>query len=390
MANGPLSGIRVLDLCGYLAGPYGCTLLGDLGAEIIKIEPPGGDAMRQFPSTLAGESRGFVGVNRGKRSVVIDLKSAPGLALLHRLVARADVLVENFRPAVPARLGIDYPALRAINPRLIYCGLTGYGDTGPLSDAAGFDQVLQAMSGLSRFQGGDGTPQVVYGSIVDYYTAAMTAFGVTAALYHRERTGQGQYLSTSLLRSAVTMQAARFVWADDEPRAASRELAVGRTAGIHPTGDGFIYISAYTQAFWVALCEILELPELASDPRYDTMRKRAEHADALLPAMHEALARRSAAAWERLMSGRVPAAMVRPIEDLFDHPQVQAEDLVACVEHATIGRYRTMTKPIRFAETPGPAPVAAPALGQHTDAVLAELGLSLAEIAQLRSSGAVG
>jgi formyl-CoA transferase len=218
----------------------------------------------------------------------------------------------------------------------------------------------------------------------------MTAFGVTAALYHRERTGQGQYLSTSLLRSAVTMQAARFVWADDEPRAASRELAVGRTAGIHPTGDGFIYISAYTQAFWVALCEILELPELASDPRYDTMRKRAEHADALLPAMHEALARRSAAAWERLMSGRVPAAMVRPIEDLFDHQQVQAEDLVACVEHATIGRYRTMTKPIRFAETPGPAPVAAPALGQHTDAVLAELGLSLAEIAQLRSSGAVG
>ncbi len=345
--------------------------------------------MRQFPSTLAGESRGFVGINRGKRSVVIDLKQAPGLALLQRLVARADVLVENFRPAVPARLGIDYPALRSINPRLIYCGLTGYGDTGPLSEAAGFDQVLQAMSGLSRFQGGAGTPQVVYGSIVDYYTAALTAFGVTAALYHRERTGQGQYLATSLLRSAVTMQAARFVWADDEPREASRELAVGRTAGIHPTGDGFIYISAYTQAFWVALCDILELPALAQDPRYDTMRKRAEHADELLPPMHAALARRSAAAWDELMKGRVPAAMVRPIEDMFDHPQARAEDLVTTVEHATVGRYRTMTKPIRFAETPGPAPVAAPTLGQHTDAVLDELGLSAAEIAQLRSSGAI-
>src|SRR5258708_9647609 len=300
MTDGPLSGIRVLDLCGYLAGPYGGTLLGDLGAEVIRGEPPTGDAMRHWPSTLDGESRGFVGVNRGKRSIVINLKQPAGLALLHRLVGRADVLVENFRPSVPARLGIDYPALKEHNPRLIYCGLTGYGDAGPLNDQPGFDQVLQSMTGIARFQGAvqgpGGNPQVVLGSIVDYYTAAMTALGVTAALYHRARTGEGQYLATSLLRSAVTMQAARFVWADSEPQDAGRELAIGRTAGIHPTRDGFIYISAYTQDFWTALCEILELPELAGDPRYDTMRKRAEHEESLLTQMHAALRPRPPAA----------------------------------------------------------------------------------------------
>jgi crotonobetainyl-CoA:carnitine CoA-transferase CaiB-like acyl-CoA transferase len=390
MTIGPLTGIRVLDLCGYLAGPYGCTLLGDLGADVVKVEPPGGDAMRQFPSNLPGDSRAFVGINRGKRSIVVDLKHAGGRAVLHRLVTQADVLVENFRPSVPARLGIDYPTLKAVNPRLVYCGLTGYGDTGPLSDAAGFDQVLQAMTGIARFQGRSGAPDVVLGSIVDYYTAALTAFGIVSALFHRERTGEGQYLSTSLLRSAVTMQAARFVWADGEPRDTSRELTTGRVAGIHPTGDGYLYLSAHTQEFWVALCDALALPELASDPRYDTMRKRAVHDDELLPKLHAALKRRPAAEWEALMRGRVPVATVRPIEDVFDHPQAAAEDLVAEVEHATIGRYRTMTKPIRFADTPGPAPRAAPALGADTDAVLGELGFSPAERAKLKADGAVG
>ena len=389
MADGPLAGIRVLDLCGYLAGPYGCTLLGDLGADVIKVEPPGGDAMRQFPSSIAGEARGFVGVNRNKRSIVVDLKQATGLDVLKRLVAQSDVLVENFRPAVPARLGIDYPTLRALNPRLVYCGLTGYGDTGPLVDAAGFDQVLQSMTGIARFQGRGAAPQVVLGSIVDYYTAALAALGVVAALHHRTQSGVGQYLSASLLRSAITMQAARFVWLDGERREASRELTTGRVAGIHPTGEGHLYLSAHTQEFWRALCDVIGLPELASDPRYDTMRKRAERDAELVPQLHAALARRPAVEWERLMQGRVPAATVRPIEDVFDHPQAAAEGLVASVEHATLGRYRTMTAPIRFAETPGPAPRAAPTLGQHTDAVLDELGIGAAERARLRASGAV-
>jgi CoA-transferase family III len=173
-AAGPLGGVTVLDLCSYLAGPYGCTLLADLGASVIKIESPQGDMLRQFPSSLAGDSRFFLGANRGKRALALDLKQPEGLAVLHRMVERADVLVENFRPSVPARLGIDYPRLKAINSRLVYCSLTGYGDSGPLSEKGGFDQVLQCLSGIAVFQGtAAGTPQVVLGSVLDYFTSAM-------------------------------------------------------------------------------------------------------------------------------------------------------------------------------------------------------------------------
>src|ERR1700749_1326698 len=164
---GPLDGIKVLDLCSYLAGPYGCTLLADFGADVIKIESPQGDMLRQFPSSLPGESRFFLGTNRGKRALALDLKQPEGLAVLHRMVETADVLVENFRRSVPARLGIDYPRLKAINPRLVYCGLTGYGDRGPLSEKGGFDQVLQCLSGIAVFQGAaGGTPQRGLGSVL--------------------------------------------------------------------------------------------------------------------------------------------------------------------------------------------------------------------------------
>ena len=219
---GPLSGVKVLDLCSYLAGPYGCTLLADLGADVVKIESPQGDMLRQFPSSLPGESRFFLGTNRGKRALALDLKEPDGLAVLHRLVESADVLVENFRPSVPARLGIDYPRLKRINRRVVYAGLTGYGDKGPLSDKGGFDQVLQCLSGIAVFQGGAERPQVVLGSILDYFTSALLAYGVAAALYHREKSGKGQYLSLSLLRSALTIQAGRFVWADSEGRDVAR------------------------------------------------------------------------------------------------------------------------------------------------------------------------
>src|SRR3982750_1745344 len=205
---GPLDGVKVLDLCSYLAGPHGCTLLADLGADVVKIESPQGDMLRQFPSSLPGESRFFLGTNRGKRALALDLKQKEGLAVLHRMIESADVLVENFRPSVPARLGIDYPRLRAINPRLIYAGLTGYGDQGPLSDKGGFDQVLQCLSGMAVFQGGGpDKPQLVLGSVLDYFTSALLAYGVAAALFQRERSGKGQYLSLSLLRSALTITA---------------------------------------------------------------------------------------------------------------------------------------------------------------------------------------
>jgi crotonobetainyl-CoA:carnitine CoA-transferase CaiB-like acyl-CoA transferase len=388
--RGPLTGIRVLDLTSYLAGPYGCALLGDLGADVIKIEPPDGDMMRHFPSTLPGASRAFLGTNKNKRGMVIDLKHADGRDILYRLVDGADVFVESFRPSVPPRLRIDYATLSKRNPGLIYCALSGYGDSGPMRDAAGFDQVLQAWTGIATFQGADGDPELVRGSIVDYYSSALIAMAVNAALFHRANTGEGQYVALSLLRTALAMQAGRFVWAQGESRDVDRELQPGRIAGIHPTRDGFMFLSAHANHFWQALCEALELPQLADDPRFADMRRRADNADALLPLLHEALRRKSAAEWVELMQGKVPCAVVRPIEDAFLDPQVAAEDLVAEVAHPSLGSYRTIAKPARFSRTPGPPTTHAPGLGEHTDAILAELGIAPEEIARLRRDGAVG
>jgi crotonobetainyl-CoA:carnitine CoA-transferase CaiB-like acyl-CoA transferase len=390
MTPGPLTGITVLDLCSYLAGPYGCTLLADLGATVIKIEAPQGDMLRQFPSSLPGESRFFLGTNRGKLGLCLDLKQKEGLAALHRMVEQADVLVENFRPSVPARLGIDYPRLKKINPRLVYAGLTGYGDGGPLADKGGFDQVLQCLSGIAVFQGkSKDEPQLVLGSVLDYFTSALLAYGVAAALYHREKTGKGQYLALSLLRSALTIQAGRFVWADSEGRDVVRDSGAGGLTGIHPTKQGPLYISVHSNHFFAAFCELIGLPGLASDPCYETMTKRAEHAADLVPQVRAALAAKTALEWEELFGERVPCAAVRPIEDMFDHPQVLSENLVASIEHPTVGRYRTMTKPIAFADTPGLAPTASPLHGQHSDEVLGRFGFTVAEIAALRDQGAV-
>lgn len=388
---GPLSGIKVIDLSSYLAGPYGCTLLADLGAEVVKVEPPDGDTLRHFPSSLEGESRLFLGANRGKLGIVLDLKRPEGLAALDRLVAEADVLVHNFRPSVPPRLKIDYERLRRINPRLIYCALTGFGDSGPLKDHAGFDQVLQCMTGIATFQGASlGKPQVVLGSVVDYYSSALLAFGIASALFHRQRSGEGQYLSVSLLRSALAMQSGRFIWAEGEGRDAPRDLRSGGLTGIHPTRDGDIYLSMHSNHFWRALCELVGLPELADDPRYDSMQKRADHAPELLPKLRTALAARSALEWEQVFGQRVPCCAVRPIEDMFDHPQVLAEELVATMEHPTVGRYRGLSKPLKFGATPGPAPTAAPTLGQHTAEVLRRAGYAEEEIDHLRRLGAIG
>jgi len=387
--HGPLSGVTVLDLSGYVAGPYGCTLLGDQGAVVIKIEPPEGDNLRNYPSTLPGESRAFLGVNRNKRGIGLDLKHPDGVGVLGRMVEHADVLVHNFRPSVPARLGIDYDRMKAVNPRLIYCALTGYGDSGPLKDRAGYDQVLQTMTGICVEQGKPGDPEIVYGSAVDFYSASMLAFAVSSALFERSRTGRGQYVSVSLLRSALTMQAARLVWVDGEGRDVARDLRSGGITGIHPTKTGSLYISANTPHFWKALCELTGIPELAGDPRFDTVRKRAEHEALLVPRLRAALQARTAVEWEALLGERVPCAAARPVEDMFDHPQVAAEGILASFEHPGVGHYRGMAHPVRFGAGPPPAPFAAPQLGQHSREILAGFGYSDEEIDRLRGTGVV-
>ena len=305
--HGPLAGVRVLDLSAYIAGPYACSLLADQGADVIKVEPPDGDNLRQYPSTLPSESRAILGVNRSKRGIVLDLKRADDHAALLKLVRDADVLVHNFRPGVPERLHIGHEQLNLINPRLVYCAITGYGDSGPLKDKAGYDQVLQTMTGMCALQGKrGGPPEIIDGSVVDYYAAALLAAGVSSALYERERSGLGQFVGVSLLRSALTMQSARMIWAAGESLDIGRDMRSGGVTGIHPTREGWIYISANTPRFWKALCARTGLDAMAEDPRYDTVRKRAQHFAEILPPLHAALATRSALEWEELFGDEVP------------------------------------------------------------------------------------
>lgn len=362
---GPLSGVRVLDLSAYIAGPYGCTLLADQGADVIKVEPPTGDNLRAYPSTLEGENRAFLGVNRSKRGLVLDLKKDVDRAILFELVDQADVLVHNFRPGVAERLGIDHAQLEQRNARLIYCAVSGYGEDGPLRSKAGYDQVLQAMTGMCMLQGKSQAPELTYGSPVDYYAAALVAAGVSSALFERERSGLGQYVGISLLRSALTMQSARLIQADGEALDIARDMRSGGITGLHPTAAGHLYISANTPHFWQALCELSGLDELARNPRYDTVRKRAQHAGEILPKLRAMLITRTALEWEQLFGDAVPCSAARPIEEMFDHPQVVAESIVAAIPHPVLGHYRGVTRSIKFSRTPGPVPFAAPLLGQH-------------------------
>jgi len=388
-ACAPLAGIRILDLGGYIAAPYGCTLLADQGAEVIKIEPPDGDNLRNYPSTLESESRAFLGVNRGKLGMVLNLKSRKGRDVLLRLARDADALVHSFRPNVPVRLGIDYKSVCKVNPRIIYCALSGYGESGPLRDKAGYDQVLQAMTGICAMQGSPDAPQIVYGSVVDYQAAALLAGAVASALYQRERSGKGMYVAVSLMRSALAMQSSRLVWADVEGRDVYRDMRSGGITGLHPTKEGSLYISANTTHFWSALCELIGMPELAANPRYDTVRKRAQHAQELVPRVRSALCARTAIEWEKLFGDRVPCAAGQEIEDMFDNPQAQAEGMIGEYVHPLVGRYRGLSCAYKFGTVPTAPSRAAPLLGQHSTEVLARYGYSAEEIAALRSAGVI-
>lgn len=371
---GPLSGVRVIDMSAYIAGPYGCSLLADQGAEIIKIEPPTGDNLRKYPSTLSTESRAFLGVNRSKLAAVLDIKNPEDLETLLTLIESADVLVHNFRPTVAPRIGIGHEQLKKINPRLIYCAVSGYGETGPLKDKAGFDQVLQTMTGMAMLQGKkDGPPELLYGSIVDYYASALVAGAVSSALYEREKSGLGQFVGVSLLDAAMTLQSGRLIWAQSEGRDVGRDMRSGGITGIHPTKDGYLYISANTPHFWDALCQKTGMTEFLGNERYDTVRKRAQHQPEIVPRLHQALAAKTALEWEALFGEEVPCAAARSVEDMFDHPHVMSQGMISTYQHPVVGAYRGLKRSVRFERTPGPDPYAAPTLGQHTELIKEEV-----------------
>jgi crotonobetainyl-CoA:carnitine CoA-transferase CaiB-like acyl-CoA transferase len=359
-----------------------------MGADVIKIEPPTGDNLRNYPSTLETASRAFLGVNRSKRGIAIDLKQAEGLQVLLTLVDQADVLVHNFRPGVAERLGIGYDKLRQRRPALVYCAVTGYGEDGPMKDNPGYDQVLQTFTGICTLQGTE-APEIVYGSVVDYYAASMVASGVSAALFARSRSGEGRYVGVSLLRSALAMQSARLVWADSEPLEVGRDMRSGGITGLHPTKQGHIYISANTSHFWNTLCEKIGLPQLAQDPRFASVKLRAQHADELVPVLRAALASRTALEWEAVFGTDVPSAAARSIDSMFTHPQVLAENMIATMNHPDVGDYQGFTEAVRFGDAPPPFPFAAPAFGQHSAELLAQHGYSPEEIARLREIGVI-
>ena len=369
--RGPLAGVKVLDLSAYIAGPYGCALLADQGAHVIKVEPPAGDNLRNYPSTLKDESRAFLGVNRSKLGIVLDLKAADGIKALLELVKEADVLVHNFRPSVPTRLGIAYEQLEKINPRLIYCTITGFGETGPLKDKAGYDQVLQSMTGMCALQGKKGDPpEILYGSIVDYYAASLISSGVASALYEREKSGKGQNVGVSLLRSALTLQSARLIWAKDEPRDVGRDMRSGGITGIHPAQEGYLYISANTPHFWKSLCQKVGLSDLVDDERFNSVRKRSAMEPVIVPILRAALSKKSALEWEQIFGEEVPCSAIRQVEDMFDYPQVLAEEMITSFQHPVVGEYRGFQHPLKFSRTPAPDPFTAPTLGQHNKDII--------------------
>lgn len=394
--KGPLAGVRVLDFTRVLAGPAASLALADLGAEVFKIEPPGtGDETRTFPPMRDGESHYYLAINRGKRSIVVDLKSAEGIALVKDLAAKCDVLVENYRPGVMDRLGLGYETIKAINPRLIYCSISGYGQTGPLKDRPSFDIVLQAMSGALSMNGEpDGLPMKLGIPLGDLVGGINGPIGILSALYERERTGMGRHIDISLMDGLMGMlgyiaQLAFFTGKDPQRVGSQHPNLV--PYGIFPASDGSIVVACLTPSFWSRVCRSIERPELIEDARYDTLEKRRdarEEVNAIVSAFTEQHTVDDLV--EIFTQHEVPHASILGVTEALSQPQAVARDMVVQTDHATLGSIPIVNRSIRFTDAEQPVPEAPPVLGQHTETILSDvLQLSPERIAALRAAGVI-
>lgn len=389
----PLSGVTVLDLSRVLSGPYCTMLLADMGARVIKIEQPGsGDETRTWgPPFVAGESTYFLSVNRNKESVTLDFKRPEGRALLDRLIDRADIMVENFRPGTLARLGLDYESLKARRPNLIYCSISGFGQSGPRRDEPGYDAMIQAESGLMSITGHNSGPPFRLGvAIADLVAGLLAAQGITLALLVRGRTGRGQHVDISLFDAAASLliyHAQRYLTTGQvSARLGNRHISIA-PYDMFDAEDGVFVLAVGNDEQFRRFCEVAGLERLSSDPRFATNPGRVRHHDALREALAGPLRTRTRDGWiASLRQAGVPCGSVRDVGEAVDDAQLDARDMIATVEHASAGTLRVLGLPIKLSATPGSVRTAPPVLGQHTDTVLRQdLEMNDAAIAQLRA-----
>ena len=393
---GPLQDIRVIDLTRVLAGPFATQSLGDLGAEVLKIEPPGsGDETRRFPPFIAGESHYFLGINRNKKSLIIDLQKPAGADILRELVEKSDILVENYRPGVMNRLGLGYDHLATLNRGLIYCAISGFGMTGPLSEKPSFDIVTQALTGALSINGERGHMPVKLGiPLGDMVGGVFGPMAVLAALHERHQTGHGRLIDISLYDGLIGMlgyftQLAFLTGGDPGPMGSSHPNIV--PYGSFPASDGSIIIAVLSESFWGKLCDALERPDIAQDPRFSTPTGRRDHRDEVDRLISEVTQTRTVAEWEqRLNEFDVPHAPVLGVSAALAHPHATAREMVVTAEHATAGNLRLAGRPIKFPGAPQRPSTAPPTFGQHTGEVLRDvLGYDERRIDALRSEGVI-
>jgi crotonobetainyl-CoA:carnitine CoA-transferase CaiB-like acyl-CoA transferase len=396
----PLRGVRVLDFSRIIAGPN-CTMqLGDLGAEIIKVERiiHGDETRHMRPPDSAGVSHFFIAYNRNKKSIAVDMKSAEGLALIRRLSATCDVIVENFRPGVVKRLGIDYSTLSECNPGLVYCSISAYGQTGPMAQRPGLDPVLQAEMGLMALTGEpDGQAMRHPASLSDIVASLLASTAITAALYRRRETGLGEHIDLSLMGSAITLLgnvAQYYLTGGEDPP---------RTGNSHPTAvpvnafygsDGLQFYTAFSSQshFRLMLETVLQRPDVITDPRFAETTARVVNRDELMTVLQDIFSSAPRDHWvAKIQAAGLPAGPVRTLSDALESPEVEAAGLIQTLQHSVAGQIRTTRSPINLSETDATPDAPPPELGQHTDAVLQDLlGLEAGELHRLRTEGIVG
>ena len=393
-AERPLAGVRVLDLTRVLAGPFCSMILGDMGAEVIKIEEPGkGDDTRSWPPFLGGEATYFLSVNRNKQSLTLNLKAPEGRAILQKLARKSDVVLENFRTGTMERLGLGYKSLAKLNPRLVYCAISGFGESGPESARAGYDLVVQAESGIMDITGfEDGPPVKVGTSIADLVAGMSAAHGITLALLARHRTKRGQKVEISMqdaMAALLTYQAGIYFGTGNKP---------GRRGNKHPSivpyevfkaADAYLTLGVANNSLWERCCVALEHPELMKDPRYATVAARVQNRDVLVPRLNEILGTRSADDWlKRFEEVGVPAGRIRTVAEVCESAHLKARGMIVTLPHPKAGALRVLGVPVRLHATPGKATTPPPLLGQHTERVLTRvLGVKKAEVTRLRKAG---